>query len=84
MNDFNHYVYNILQALSNLVKVLRKCIEMNLMLSHVKCEFLINAGTVLGHSMFEEGIQVDPNKIFIIKSVPTPQKKRAVRILLEK
>ena len=38
----------------------------------------MNAGTVLGHSISHEGIQMDPNNIIIIKRVPTPQKKRDV------
>ena len=51
---------------------------MNLSLNPEKCEFLMNIQTVLGHSISQEGQQVDPNKIFIIKRVPTPQKQRDV------
>lgn len=42
----------------------------------------MNEGTVLGHFVSKEGIQVDPNKISIIKRVPTPQKKIDVRSFL--
>lgn len=55
-------------------KVINKCIEMNLSLSPEKCEFLMVARTVLGHSISQEGLQVDPNKIEIIKRVLNPQK----------
>ena len=74
IDDFTPYGCDFLEALPNLGKVLRKCIEMNLSLSPEKCEFLMNTGTTLGHSISQEGIQVDPNKISIIKRVPTPQK----------
>jgi len=37
------------EALSNLGKVLNKCIEINLSLSPEKCEFLMTAGTILSH-----------------------------------
>jgi len=55
---------------------------MNLSLSPEKCEFLMNSGTILGHLVSKEGIQVDPNKISIIKRVHTPQKQRDVRSFL--
>ena len=31
-------------------------------------------GTVLGHTISQQGLQVDPNKIAIIQRVPPPQK----------
>ena len=55
---------------------------MNLSLSPEKCEFLVTKGTVLGHSISRQGLQVDPNKIAIIKRVPRPQKQRDVRSFL--
>eukprot|EP00253_Pinus_taeda_P020083 PITA_20083 len=47
MDDFTPYGSNFQEALTNLRKVLAKCIEMNLSLSPDKCEFLITEGTVL-------------------------------------
>lgn len=73
MDDFTPYGCDFDEALSNLYKVLKKCIEMDLSLRPKKCEFLTNEGTILGHSISKEGIYVDPNKISIIKRVPTPQ-----------
>jgi len=52
---------------------------MNLSLSLEKCEFLITEGTMLGHAISQQGLQVDTNKIFIIQRVPPPQKVRDVR-----
>eukprot|EP00253_Pinus_taeda_P018420 PITA_18420 len=54
------------EALTNLGKVLAKFIEMNLSLSPEKCEFLMTEGTVLCHTISQQGLQVDPNKIAII------------------
>eukprot|EP00253_Pinus_taeda_P035367 PITA_35367 len=51
---------------------------MNLSLSPDKCEFLMTKGTVLGHIIPQQGLQVDPNKIAIIQRVPPPQKVRDV------
>ena len=82
MDYFTPYGCDFHEALSNLCKVLNKCIEMNLSLSLEKRDFLMNEGTVLGHSISKEGIQVEPNKISIIKRVPTPKKQRDSRNLL--
>eukprot|EP00253_Pinus_taeda_P005719 PITA_05719 len=75
MDDFTPYGSSFQEALSNLGKVLSKCIEMNLSLSPEKCEFLMTEGTVLGNTISRQGLQVDPSKIAIIKKVPPPQKQ---------
>eukprot|EP00253_Pinus_taeda_P034267 PITA_34267 len=82
MDDFTPYGANFQEALSNLGKVLTKCIEMNLSLSPEKCEFLMTEEIVLGHTISSQGLQVDPNKIALIKKVPPPQKVRDVRSFL--
>eukprot|EP00253_Pinus_taeda_P035896 PITA_35896 len=74
MDDFTLYGSNFQEALTNLGKVLAKCIEMNLSLSPKKCEFIMTERTVLGHTISQQGLQVDPNKIAIIQRVPPPQK----------
>eukprot|EP00253_Pinus_taeda_P013429 PITA_13429 len=55
---------------------------MDLSLSPEKCEFLMTEGTVLGHSISQQGLQVDPNKVAIIQRVPPPQKQRDVHSFL--
>eukprot|EP00253_Pinus_taeda_P022006 PITA_22006 len=74
MDDFTPCGSNFQEALINLGKVLTKCIEMNLSLSPEKFEVLMTEGTVLGHTISQQGLQVDPNKIAIIQMVPPPQK----------
>jgi len=51
MDDFTPYGCDFLEALSNLGKILNKCIEMNLSRSLEKCEFWMTVGTILGHSI---------------------------------
>eukprot|EP00253_Pinus_taeda_P027448 PITA_27448 len=75
MDDFTPYESSFQEALTNLGKVLTKCIEMNLSLSPEKCEFLMTKGTVLGHTISQQGLQGDPHKIVIIQKVPPPQKQ---------
>eukprot|EP00253_Pinus_taeda_P013938 PITA_13938 len=75
MDDFTPYGSDFQEALSNKGKVLDKCIEMNLSLSPKKCKFLMTEGTVLGHAISQQGLQVDPNKVAIIQRVPPPQKQ---------
>eukprot|EP00253_Pinus_taeda_P018502 PITA_18502 len=72
MDDFTPYGSNFQEALINLGNFLTKCIEMNLSLSPEKSEFLMTEGTVLGHTISQQGLQVDPNKIAIIQRVPPP------------
>eukprot|EP00253_Pinus_taeda_P004267 PITA_04267 len=74
MDDFTPYGSHFQEDLSNLGKVIEKCIEMKLSLSPEKCEFLMTEGTMLGHAISQQGLQVDPNKIAIIQRVPPPQK----------
>eukprot|EP00253_Pinus_taeda_P029343 PITA_29343 len=81
MDDFTPYGFEFQEALSNLGKVLDKCIEMNLSLSSENCEFFMTEGTMLGHAISQQGLQVDPNKITIIQRVPPPQKQFNLTII---
>ena len=82
MDNFKPYGDEFQEYLSNLGKLLRRCIEMHLSLSPENCEFLKKVGVVLIHSISQAAIQVDPNKITIIKRALTPQKQKDVRSFL--
>jgi len=56
MDDFTPYGCDFQEILTNLGKVLHKCIEMNLSLSPEKCEFLMTKRNVLGHSISQQGL----------------------------
>ena len=56
MDDFTSYGSDFQEALSNLGKVIDKCIEMNLSLSLEKCDFFMTEGTMLGHAISQQGL----------------------------
>jgi hypothetical protein len=80
MNDFMVYGNTYHEALDNLEKVLIRCQEMNLSLSHEKCKMLLNERVVLGHHVSSEGIKVDLAKIEVIIKLPPPNIQKEVRI----
>ena len=82
MDDFTVYGNTFEEALSNLEKVLIRCQESNLSLSHEKCKILLTEGIVLGHHMYAKGIKVDPAKIEVIVNLPSPKTQKDVRIFL--
>ncbi|RVW58836.1 Retrovirus-related Pol polyprotein from transposon 17.6 [Vitis vinifera] len=46
--------------------VLKRCIEKDLVLNWEKCHFMVRQGIVLGHIIFEKGIEVDKAKEVIL------------------
>ena len=94
LNIFNEMVERIMEAfmddlivygktfdncLLNLKKVLKRCIEKDLVLNWEKCHFMSTSGIVLGHIISREGIQVDPTKIELISKLPSPNTDNGVR-----
>ena len=72
MDDFTVYGNDYDEALDNLEKVLIRCQETNLALSHEKCKMLMTEGIVLGHHISDIGIKVDPAKIEVISKLSPP------------
>ncbi|RDX84917.1 Retrovirus-related Pol polyprotein from transposon opus, partial [Mucuna pruriens] len=64
------------------VKVLKRCINTNLVLNFEKYHFMVTEGIVLGHLVSNRGIEVDKSKIDIITSLPNPNSVREVRSFL--
>ncbi|XP_023767964.1 uncharacterized protein LOC111916532 [Lactuca sativa] len=64
-NSFHEY-------LSNLKKILQRCIETNLVLNYEKCHFMVDKGLILGHVVSSKGLEVEKPKIDVIKSLPYP------------
>eukprot|EP00253_Pinus_taeda_P018125 PITA_18125 len=81
MDDFTPYGTAFEDALQNLEKVLKRCIEAHLALSTEKCH-MMNEGIVLGHYVSLLGIQVDPAKIQVILTLPIPKTQTEVRSFL--
>ncbi|RDX65082.1 Retrovirus-related Pol polyprotein, partial [Mucuna pruriens] len=82
MDDFTVYADSFEACLSNLTRVLRRCMDTNLVLNFEKCHFMVTEGIVLGHLVSNRGIEVDKAKIDIITSLPNPASVREVRSFL--
>lgn len=75
MDDFTVYESSFDECLLNLEKVLEKCVKVNPVLKLKKCHFRLKEGIVLGHLVFERGIEVDKAKIEVIKKLtPLPSR----------
>jgi len=55
---------------------------MNLSLTAEKYQILMDAWLFLSHFLYKDGIQVDPNKIAIIRKFLVPQRQKYVRSFL--
>ncbi|RDX97364.1 Retrovirus-related Pol polyprotein from transposon 17.6, partial [Mucuna pruriens] len=82
MDDFTVYANSFDACQENLSKVLRRCIDTNLVLNFEKCHFMVTEGIVLGHLVSNRGIEVDKSKIDIITSLPNTISVREVRSFL--
>ncbi|RDX78889.1 Retrovirus-related Pol polyprotein from transposon 17.6, partial [Mucuna pruriens] len=82
MDDFTVYADTFDACLGNLARVLKRCIETDLVLNFEKCHFMVAEGIVLGHLVSSRGIEVDKAKIDIITSLPNPASVREVRSFL--
>ncbi|RDX98294.1 Retrovirus-related Pol polyprotein from transposon 17.6, partial [Mucuna pruriens] len=82
MDDFTVYANSFEACLSNLSKVLKRCIDTNLVLNFEKCHYMVTEGIMLGHLVSNRGIEVDKSKIDTITSLPNPTSMREVRSFL--
>lgn len=73
MDEFTVYGNTFKEALENLEKVLIRCQEANLSLSHGKCKMMLTEGVVLDHHSSSTSVKVDPTKIEVISKLPPPQ-----------
>ncbi|GKB05883.1 DNA-directed DNA polymerase [Tanacetum coccineum] len=82
MDDFTVHGDSFDSCLINLEKILKRCIESNLVLNYEKCQFMVDQGNILGHIVSAKGLEVDKAKIDVIKSFPYPKNVREVRSFL--
>ncbi|XP_058726124.1 uncharacterized protein LOC131597442 [Vicia villosa] len=93
MSIFADYINNIMEVimddisvcgedfegcLSNLEKVLDRCVQVNLVLNWEKCHFMVKKGIVLGHVVSKRGIEVDKAKIEVIENLQSPKTVRKI------
>jgi hypothetical protein len=82
MDDFSVFGESFEICLEHLTKVLRRCIETNLVLSWEKSHFMVQEGIVLGHIVSKRGIEVDKVKVDLISKLPPPTTVRQIRSFL--
>jgi hypothetical protein len=69
MDDFSIYGKTFADYLENLDKVLTSCGEVDLVLNWDKFHFMVKQGIVLGHVIFERGIEVDKVKVEAVEKL---------------
>jgi len=82
MDDFSVFGSTFDSCLKNLDVVLRRCVETNLVLNWEKCHFMVTEGIVLGHKIFECGIEVDKAEVEIVEKLPPPTNVKGIRSFL--
>ncbi|CAN6544192.1 unnamed protein product [Malus baccata var. baccata] len=82
MDDFSVFGDSFDGCLENLTLILKRCVEINLVLNWEKCHFMVKQGVVLGHIISERGIEVDKSKIDLVHYLPSPTSVREVRSFL--
>ncbi|RVX18526.1 Retrovirus-related Pol polyprotein from transposon 17.6 [Vitis vinifera] len=82
MDDITIYGGTFEECLVNLETVLNRCIEKDLVLNWEKCHFMVHQGIVLGHIIFEKGIEVNKAKVELIVKLPSPTTVKGVRQFL--
>ena len=74
MDEIIVYGESFDKFLVHLETVLHRYIENNLVLNWEKCHFMVNQGIVLGHIIYERGIEVDKAKVELISKFPSVRK----------
>ena len=82
MDDFSVCGQSFEGCLSNLERVLERCVQVNLVLNWEKCHFMVKQGIVLGHIVSEKGIEVDKAKIEVIESLQPPKTIKEIQSFL--
>ncbi|GJS22260.1 reverse transcriptase domain-containing protein [Tanacetum coccineum] len=82
MDDFSVFIRSFDHCLNNLDKMLQRCKDVHLVLNWEKCHFMVKEGIVLGHKVFEAGLEVDKAKIDVISELPSPTNIKGIRSFL--
>nr|GEZ93364.1 retrovirus-related Pol polyprotein from transposon 17.6 [Tanacetum cinerariifolium] len=72
MDDFSVFGDSFSSCLPHLYKMLQRCEDTNLVLNWEKFHFMVQEGIVLGHKIFNFGIEVDRAKVNVIAKLPHP------------
>nr|GEZ18733.1 reverse transcriptase domain-containing protein [Tanacetum cinerariifolium] len=72
MDDFSVFGNSFENCLFRLEKMLQRCEDTNLCLNWERSHFMVKEGIVLGHKIFNNGIEVDKAKVDVIAKLPHP------------
>ena len=72
MDDFSVCRSSFEHCFKNLETVQKRCQDKNLALNWEKCHFMVTEGIVLGHKISAVGLEVDQEKIYVIKTLLPP------------
>jgi len=81
-DDFSVFGSSFDVCLANLSIILKRCEEVNLVLSYEKSHFMVQEGIVLGHKVSKKRIEVDKAKVHLIFNLPVPSFVKQVRSFL--
>ena len=79
IDDFTVHGDSFDECLHHLTLVLRRCIDINLVLNFEKFHFMVEHGVGLGHVVSSRGLEVDKAKVGIIQRLPHPRYVKNVR-----
>nr|GEV32906.1 reverse transcriptase domain-containing protein [Tanacetum cinerariifolium] len=82
LDDFLVFRNSFQTCLSHLEKMLKMCEDTNLCLNWEKSHFMVKEGTVLGHKISKEMIEVDKAKVDVIAKLPHPKTVKGIRSFL--
>jgi hypothetical protein len=82
MDDFSVHGADFDSCLENLEKVLKRCVECDLVLNWEKCHFMVTEGIVLGHVISKRGIEVNKAKVSTVEKLPPPTDLTTLRSFL--
>ena len=82
MDEFIVYGSNFEHCRQNLGTLLHRCQDKNLVLNWEKCHFMVTEGIVLGHKISTARLEVDQEKVSIIKTLMPPTTVKGIRSFL--
>ena len=68
----------------NLCQVFLRCRKFGMSLNPTKCFFGASYGKLLGHIVFEVGINIDLERVKAIQNLPTPDSKKVIQDFMGK
>ena len=82
IDDFSIYGSSFKNCLENFETILHMCQDKNLALNWEKCHFMVIEGIVLEHKISTAGLEVDQEKVAIIKTLLSPTTVKGIRSFL--